>query len=175
MEEVQQKTQPKFKPGYALLLAGALVIVLAGFYFLRPKTNTESGEMMADNTKTQEDMMDNMSDEMSENGSMMDGESMSDNMSEMMSDVIDVEGGMFYFKPNEIKVKLGEKVKIKLTSVEGTHDFVIDEFDVKSKMLNKGESDEFEFTADKEGTFEFYCAVSNHRQMGMVGKLIVEK
>ena len=37
-----------------------------------------------------------------------------------------------------------------------------------------GQIDEVEFVVDKAGTFEYYCSVGNHRQMGMVGKLIVE-
>jgi uncharacterized cupredoxin-like copper-binding protein len=31
-----------------------------------------------------------------------------------------------------------------------------------------------QFVADKTGTFEFYCSVGNHRQMGMVGTLVVQ-
>lgn len=93
-----------------------------------------------------------------------------------MSDVkeISVEGGMFYFKPNVIKVKKGEKVKITFTNKEGVHDFVIDELNVKSKRIDEGQSDTVEFTPDKTGSFEFYCSVGNHRQMGMKGTLVVE-
>jgi len=87
---------------------------------------------------------------------------------------ITVEGGSFYFKPNEIKVKKGEKVKITFTNAGGMHDFVIDEFNVKSEMLQDGATTTVEFTPDKAGTFEFYCSVGNHRQMGMKGNLIVE-
>ncbi len=31
-----------------------------------------------------------------------------------------------------------------------------------------------EFTADKKGTFEYYCSVGEHRVNGMKGKFIVE-
>jgi cytochrome c oxidase subunit 2 len=85
-----------------------------------------------------------------------------------------VEGGMFYFKPNELKVKKGQKVKITFTNKEGVHDFVIDDFNVQSKRIDAGQTDVVEFTPDKTGNFEFYCSVGNHRQMGMKGTLIVE-
>lgn len=86
-----------------------------------------------------------------------------------------IEGGSFYFKPNEIRVKVGQKVKVTLSPVgEMTHDFIIDEFNVRTKQIEAGETDIVEFTPDKVGTYEFYCSVGKHRSMGMVGKLIVE-
>ena len=91
----------------------------------------------------------------------------------MMAKAIEVEGGNFYFKPNEIKVKKGEKIVITLKSAGGMHNFVIDEFNVESETISGG-STTFEFVPDKAGTFEFYCSIGNHRQMGMKGKLIVE-
>lgn len=91
------------------------------------------------------------------------------------SNIIEVEGGSMYFKPNEIKVKLGETVKIKFTNAGGMHDFVIDEFNVKTKILGSGKTETIEFTTDKLGEFEFYCSVAGHRQSGMFGKVIVEE
>ena len=86
---------------------------------------------------------------------------------------ISVEGGMFYFKPNVIQAKKGEVIKITFTNKEGFHDFVLDKFNVKSKVINAGESETIEFTPDELGEFEFYCSVGDHKQKGMVGKLIV--
>jgi nitrite reductase (NO-forming) len=71
-------------------------------------------------------------------------------------------------------VKLGETVRINLTNEQGFHDWVIDEFNARTKQINAGQTDTVEFVADKVGTFEYYCSVGNHRQMGMIGKLIVE-
>ena len=81
---------------------------------------------------------------------------------------------MFWFDPKNITVQKGDTVKIIFTNTEGTHDLVIDEFNVATKKTNAGESDTVQFVADKMGTFEYYCSVGNHRQMGMVGKLIVK-
>lgn len=91
----------------------------------------------------------------------------------MTEQAISVEGGNFYFKPNQITVKKGQKVKVTFTSAGGMHDFVVDEFNVKTDVISSG-STTVEFTPDKTGTFEFYCSVGMHRKMGMVGKLIVQ-
>jgi cytochrome c oxidase subunit II len=85
-----------------------------------------------------------------------------------------VTSSSFKFSPTEIRVKQGDKVRVTLNNTNGMHDFVIDEFNVKTKVIQGAGSDVVEFTADKKGTFEYYCSVGNHRQMGMVGKLIVE-
>ncbi|PIR87457.1 MAG: hypothetical protein COU11_00365 [Candidatus Harrisonbacteria bacterium CG10_big_fil_rev_8_21_14_0_10_49_15] len=79
----------------------------------------------------------------------------------------------FKFDMSEISVKKGEAVKLTLVVAEGTHDFQIDGYDAGTKILKSGETETITFTADKAGEFEFYCSVGSHRQMGMVGKLIV--
>jgi plastocyanin len=90
------------------------------------------------------------------------------------STAITVDGGSFFFKPNEIRVKKDSLVKVTLNNQGGLHDFVIDEFNVRTKKINAGEADTVEFTPTQTGTFEFYCSVGSHRQMGMKGTLIVE-
>lgn len=86
---------------------------------------------------------------------------------------ISVEAGSFYYKPNLIRVKKGEKVKLTLNSVSMMHDFNIDELGVKVPLTKSGDSSTVTFTASKVGEFEFYCSVGQHRKMGQVGKLIV--
>lgn len=85
-----------------------------------------------------------------------------------------VTGRGFSFSPKEMRVKKGDKVKIIFTNAEGFHDFVIDEFNVRTAKISSGKSETIEFTANKAGTFEYYCSVGNHRAMGMKGSLIVE-
>lgn len=87
--------------------------------------------------------------------------------------VFTVLGGNFYFKPNSIKVKEGDKVTINFKNDGGMHNFVIDEFNVKSKTTQTG-TEQITFIASKKGTFEYYCSIGEHRQMGMKGNLIVE-
>lgn len=85
-----------------------------------------------------------------------------------------VEGGDFFFKPNTIKVKKGDTVKITFQNSDGMHDFVIDEFKVRTKIIRDGESVTVEFVADKAGSFEYYCSVQQHKKLGMKGTLTVE-
>jgi len=77
------------------------------------------------------------------------------------------------FSPNEITVNKGDTVRIKITNTKGTHDFKIDEFAVATSQINGGEKATVAFTADKAGSFEYYCSVGNHRTMGMKGTLTV--
>lgn len=83
-------------------------------------------------------------------------------------------GRNFAFSQKEIRVNQGDTVRIVFSSTQGFHDWVIDEFNAATKRVNPNTTTEVTFTADKTGTFEYYCSVSNHRQQGMVGTLIVE-
>jgi nitrosocyanin len=70
-------------------------------------------------------------------------------------------------------VKKGETVRITFVNKDGFHDFVLDEFGVKTEQIKGGTQEVVEFVADKAGTFEYYCSVGQHRQMGMKGTLTV--
>src|SRR3989344_5637245 len=80
----------------------------------------------------------------------------------------------YSFSPNTIKVKKGDAVKITFKNSQGFHDLVIDEYNVAVKQIKTGEQDTITFTADKTGSFEYYCSVGTHRALGMVGTLVVE-
>lgn len=114
-----------------------------------------------------------MDDELDDMDEVDDSEDVDDEDEEGQI-TVEVEGGMFYFKPNEIRVTQGEPVKIVLKSVEGMHNFVVDELNVSTEQIQANNTTEVTFTPEKSGTFEFYCGVGNHRAMGMTGKLIVE-
>lgn len=85
-----------------------------------------------------------------------------------------VKGSNFTFSPLEIRVKRGDQVKVVFVNEEGFHDWVLDEFNARTPQIGAGATAEVRFTADKVGTFEYYCSVGSHRAMGMVGKLVVE-
>ena len=87
---------------------------------------------------------------------------------------IKVTGKNFSFTPATINVKKGDTVKITFKSEGGTHDLVIPDFNVQTKILQSGKEETIQFTADKTGTFEYFCSVGNHRQMGMKGQIIVQ-
>lgn len=83
-------------------------------------------------------------------------------------------GSPFKFDVKEIKIKKGDRVKITFKNAEGFHDWVIDEFNTRTKQLQAGQQETVEFIADKTGQFQYYCSVGTHRQMGMWGTLTVE-
>ena len=85
-----------------------------------------------------------------------------------------VSGSNYAFDPSTIKVKKGDKVKITFKNTQGFHDWVIDEYGVATKQANAPTTEVLEFTADKVGSFEYYCSVGSHRAMGMKGTLVVE-
>ena len=87
---------------------------------------------------------------------------------------IAVEGKNYSFSPSSITVKRGEKVEIRLTSIQGTHSLTIDELGVASNTVNTGETTSVEFTPQTAGVYEFYCPIGNHRAMGMKGNIRVE-
>lgn len=84
-----------------------------------------------------------------------------------------VTGKNFSFSPSTLTVKKGDTVKITFSNSGGIHDFVIDEFNVQTSRINGGQSQTVEFIANKAGSFEYYCSVGTHRQMGMRGTLTV--
>lgn len=80
--------------------------------------------------------------------------------------------GNFFFEPDVIKAKAGQKVNITFTDNAGSHTFVIDEISLKETIPAKGA---ISFTAPTTpGHYEFYCDVGSHKQLGMKGTLIVE-
>lgn len=76
------------------------------------------------------------------------------------------------FSLNDIEVKKGDLVRIKVTNVNGIHDFNIDEYQITTETPLNQET-VIEFTADKAGEFKYYCSKFNHRQIGQEGTLRV--
>lgn len=85
-----------------------------------------------------------------------------------------VTGQNFSFNPSSMVVKQGDRVKITFNNSQGFHDFRIDEYGVASKQSSSPSTEVLEFTADKVGSFVYYCSVGTHRAMGMLGTLVVE-
>ncbi|MEK7531058.1 MAG: cupredoxin domain-containing protein [Patescibacteria group bacterium] len=81
----------------------------------------------------------------------------------------------FSFDVSTMSVKKGDRVRIVFKNSTGQHDWVVDEFSARTKVTNGGESETIEFVADKAGSFEYYCSVGKHRQMGMKGTLTVSE
>lgn len=97
--------------------------------------------------------------------------------------VIDVAADMGGFDRSEIKVKVGEPVTIRLTSLDtpyhtdggGKHQWAVDELDVSIVAPAEG-SKSATFTPDKPGVYTFYCDIccGGRANPSMQGKLIIE-
>lgn len=91
------------------------------------------------------------------------------------SEEIEIEATEFRFSPSEISLKEGTKLILHLKNTgQMPHDFVIDELQVRSRVLNPGETERIEIRANRKGTFSFYCSIGNHRFLGMEGKVVVD-
>lgn len=78
------------------------------------------------------------------------------------------------FEPSTITVKKGDLVRLQIKSVDVDHGFALTAFNI-NRQLKPGKTETIEFTADKAGSFSFFCSVfcgSGHG--GMRGTLIVE-
>lgn len=87
-----------------------------------------------------------------------------------------VEASEYKFNPAEVHVKKGETVKITLKNAgRMNHDWMVENMGGASlDIVGAGQTGSITLTPSQKGTFTTYCSVGNHRQMGMVGKLIVE-
>ena len=74
----------------------------------------------------------------------------------------------------DMRVKLGDTVRIEFSSVQGFHDWSVNAFKAATERVSEGQRTSVEFVADKKGTFDYFCSVGSHRSLGMIGKLIVE-
>lgn len=94
---------------------------------------------------------------------------------DMDADVVQVsiDASNFEFSKETIVVERGQTVRITLNNTQGVHDLRIEGYDVGTEVIQTGESETFEFVASEAGTFEYYCSVGSHRQMGMIGTLTV--
>lgn len=85
-----------------------------------------------------------------------------------------VEGNEFSFLPASLTVKEGEKIKLVFKNTGmAPHNFMINGLS-STNTISGGQEDTVTFIASKKGTFEYYCSVGEHKEKGMVGKLIVE-
>lgn len=165
-----------------------VLIASAGWWFYQSGANmpvipdTAGDEMVGDHMMEDGDMMQGgmmesgmptMEDgTVTEKEVMMDGKGMDGMMSNEKTFNVTTQG--FAFTTKEMRVKKGDKVTVNFESASGMHNWVVDEFNGRTQQVQPGTKTSTTFTADKTGTFEYYCSVGQHRSMGMVGKLIVE-
>jgi heme/copper-type cytochrome/quinol oxidase subunit 2 len=97
--------------------------------------------------------------------------------------VIDLRADMSGFDKQEVRVKVGEPITIRLTSLDnshhtdggGKHQWAVDDFKASVVAPPEG-SNTVTFTPDKPGEFTYYCDIccGGRANPSMQGKLIVE-
>ena len=85
-----------------------------------------------------------------------------------------IDGGNFYFVPNAMTVNKGDKVTFVFKNDGGIHNLMLGEFNVKTDTIQTGATQTVSFTADKVGSFQYYCSIGAHRKLGMWGILTVK-
>jgi nitrosocyanin len=151
------------------IIAVVVLVVLAGGVFFYQSSKSSNSEPTDQTLGEQSSPTEVPSPDMS----AMDSSASPSGQTQGTVKQFSVTGSNFKFAPNTLTVNKGDKVKITFQNTGGIHDFVIDEFKVETKRISEGQTDSVEFTADKAGSYEFYCSVGNHRQMGMKGTLVV--
>ena len=63
------------------------------------------------------------------------------------------------FNKDSIQVKAGETITFEILSMDMTHSFVIDEFDVDSGPISSGKQKVLKVVFDEPGEYTFYCGV----------------
>jgi uncharacterized cupredoxin-like copper-binding protein len=109
---------------------------------------------------------------------------------------IKIEAKEFSYSPSILTIAAGETIEIKMTNTGSVeHDFNIDKIDLKEKAVSEGSSSmahdahgqmapvhlslasgkrgKITFIPSKAGEYEIVCSVSGHKEVGMVGKMIV--
>jgi cytochrome c oxidase subunit II len=72
--------------------------------------------------------------------------------------IIEVKASRYKFEPDPIVVRLGERVRLVVTSTDVAHGIAISEFNVKLS-IPAGKTEDIEFAAHKQGGFRAYCSV----------------
>lgn len=127
----------------------------------------------ADNLPGLDDMP--MQEEDSSHDDMMTSDSNDESVG-LSDDVreIRVEGFNFGYGPDRIEVAAGERVRLVFDNMQGTHDFVVEGTDIRTPVIQSGQTSVVEFQIDEAGEYNFYCSVGSHRAAGMEGVLVVQ-
>ncbi len=153
-----------------IIVVVVLTVIIGAFLLMR--SNGGFQNLLQSSPQEVEDSMTPVVEQSSTETSSSESAEQTSAQSEVKEFTISNSG--FKFNPATITVNEGDKVKITFKNTGGSHDIVIDEFNARTEVIQSGQEDSFEFTADKAGSYEFYCSVGNHRAMGMKGTLVVQ-
>lgn len=87
---------------------------------------------------------------------------------------IEMTAQRFHFTPEELHVKAGTLVLLKITSIDGTHGFKLASFGIDER-LEKDETKTIELYASEKGAYGFHCShLCGLGHFWMTGKIIIE-
>jgi nitrous-oxide reductase len=87
---------------------------------------------------------------------------------------VNVDGDHYAFAPTRIEVQKDDLVKITFHARDIAHSFTIDAYRI-AKRAASGQTVVFEFRADQQGTFPFYCSLTQDaRCREMKGEIVVK-
>jgi cytochrome c oxidase subunit 2 len=87
---------------------------------------------------------------------------------------IEVAASRYRFDPESIEVDEGDRVVLKMRSLDVAHGLAVKEFNAKAAIPKGGEVVTMEFVASKAGTYAFECSEYCGRgHKGMLGQLVV--
>jgi cytochrome c oxidase subunit II len=81
---------------------------------------------------------------------------------------IDITLSQFAFSPERIEVRLGERLRLNVVSVDHAHGFQVNELGLNARVPAGGRTVTIELTPKRVGTFEITCSEycgSGHRRM----------
>jgi cytochrome c oxidase subunit 2 len=89
--------------------------------------------------------------------------------------IIHLKAQKFFYTPDHITVKQGQRIRIVATSADVVHGFALPEYKINTNIVPDQETI-IEFTADKAGDFTFFCSVyCGPGHYSMKGTLTVEE
>lgn len=158
------------------------VLIVSTLFFagctpaIKDMINKVTKPTSTDDAMIQEENLEKTTQEVMEKGESKEGESNQEASEFVMAenDKVQLNASNFTFKVNEIRAKVGDKLTVMVTVDSGTHDFVIDELDISTGVIPVGETKIVSIPTDKPGTYEYYCSIGKHRELGMKGVLIIE-
>ena len=161
-----------------IIIVGVLVVLVGGFFLFNSSdsgSDSSEGVVVVDSPEDSQvvgETNDGTADETTTDTSTSTSQDTTQPAQETKE--FDVIAKQWEFSPNPIVVNEGDNVVLNIQSIDVTHGFVLSAFSVNER-LSPGQTTKVEFTADKKGSFSFFCNVASCGvgHSGMNGILIV--
>lgn len=151
---------------FVISLAVAIIVILGAYLLVRPTSAPQTSPTLSTTS-----VESSPTPEASATASPSP-EKMVTSEPTMAAEAIRVNMNNMKFSPSLVAIKAGRSYKLTLSS-KGPHTFTVDKLNIDF-VVGSGETQTFDLTVAKAGTYELYCATPGHKEAGMVGKLVVQ-